>query len=209
MQPENILLVREYTRKCVVIFIHITACHIFYNTCMAIMLQHLNFYVFCVAVAASLVSNGFTVLATIIHSSFIILGHWEGYVLVQLNHIKTAKWEPCARFLRCIIFTSPWWRHQMETFSELLANCVGNLPVTGEFPTQRPVTRSFDVFFDPRLNKRLNKQSLSRPSWRHCNTYVNGKALLFVFTFFDGDTAEEITRYCSLSTNPNVNKVVG
>ena len=41
-----------------------------------------------------------------------------------------------------------WWRHQMETFSALLAFCVGNSPVTGEFPTQRPVTRSFDAFFD-------------------------------------------------------------
>ena len=30
---------------------------------------------------------------------------------------------------------------------------------TGEFPAQRPVTRSFDVFFDLRLNKRLSKQS--------------------------------------------------
>ena len=29
-----------------------------------------------------------------------------------------------------------WWRHQMETFSELLALCAGNSPVTGEFPTQ-------------------------------------------------------------------------
>ena len=41
-----------------------------------------------------------------------------------------------------------WWRHQMETFSALLALCAGNPPVTGEFPSQRPVTRSFDVFFD-------------------------------------------------------------
>ena len=52
----------------------------------------------------------------------------------------------------------------------------GNSPVTGEFPVQRLVTRSFDVFFDPRLNKRLSKQSLgwefetlSCPLWRHCN----------------------------------------
>ena len=37
-----------------------------------------------------------------------------------------------------------WWRHQMETFSALL--------VTGEFPAQRPVTRSFDVFFNDWLN---------------------------------------------------------
>ena len=40
----------------------------------------------------------------------------------------------------------------MEIFSALLAICAGNSPVPGEFPTQRPVTRSFDVFFDLRLN---------------------------------------------------------
>ena len=51
------------------------------------------------------------------------------------------------------------WRHQMETFSALLARCAGDSPVTGEFPAQRPVTRSFDVFFDLHLNKRLSKQS--------------------------------------------------
>ena len=39
----------------------------------------------------------------------------------------------------------------METFSALLAVCKGNSPVTGEFLAQRPVTRSFDVFFDLRL----------------------------------------------------------
>ena len=42
----------------------------------------------------------------------------------------------------------------METFSALLAIGTGNSPVTGEFPAQRSVTRSFDVFFDPHLNKR-------------------------------------------------------
>ena len=69
-----------------------------------------------------------------------------------------------------------WWRHQRETFSALLALFVGNSPVTGEFPAQRPVTWSFDVFFDPRLNKRLSKQSWgwwfetpSRSLWRRCN----------------------------------------
>ena len=46
-----------------------------------------------------------------------------------------------------------WWRDQMETFSALLAICAGNSPVAGEFPTQRPVKRSFDVSFDLRLNK--------------------------------------------------------
>ena len=40
----------------------------------------------------------------------------------------------------------------METFSALLAICAGNSPVTVEFPSQRPVTRSSDVSFDLRLN---------------------------------------------------------
>ena len=69
-----------------------------------------------------------------------------------------------------------WWRHQMETFSALQAICAGNSQVPGEFPTQRPVTRSFDVFLDLRLNKRLSKQSrgwwfetLPHPLWRHTN----------------------------------------
>ena len=63
----------------------------------------------------------------------------------------------------------------METFSALLAICAGNSPVTGEFPAQRPVTRSFDVFFDLRLNKQLGKRRgwgfvrQSRLLWRHCN----------------------------------------
>ena len=46
-----------------------------------------------------------------------------------------------------------------QTFSALLAIWAGNSPVTDKFPAQRPVTRSFDVFFDLRLNKRLSKQS--------------------------------------------------
>ena len=73
-------------------------------------------------------------------------------------------------------YPSPWWRHQMETFSALLALCAGNSPVTGEFPAQRPVAQSFDVFFDLRLNKRLSKQWwgwwFETPwgsLWRHCN----------------------------------------
>ena len=74
-----------------------------------------------------------------------------------------------------------WWRHQMETFSALLALWAGNSPVTGEFPSQRPVTHSFDVFFDLRLNKRLGKQSWGwwfetplRSLWRHCNAMPAG-----------------------------------
>ena len=74
------------------------------------------------------------------------------------------------------MFLYSWWRHQIETLSALLALCAGNSPVASEFPSQKPVTRSFDVFFDLHLNKRLSKQSLSWwfettscPLWRHCN----------------------------------------
>ena len=58
-----------------------------------------------------------------------------------------------------IVKHAPWWRHQMKTFSALLTIC-GKSPVTGEFPAQRPMTRSFDVFFDLRLNKRLSNGDL-------------------------------------------------
>ena len=67
-----------------------------------------------------------------------------------------------------------WWRHEIETYSALLALCAGNSSVIGEFPSQRPVTRSFVVFFHLCLNKRLSKQSWGwwvktplYPLWRH------------------------------------------
>ena len=41
--------------------------------------------------------------------------------------------------------------------ADILAICAGNSQVSGEFLTQRPVTRSFDVFFDLRMNKPLSK----------------------------------------------------
>ena len=80
-------------------------------------------------------------------------------------------------YLPCKFYS--WWRHQMETFSALLAICAGNSPVSGEFPAQRPVTPSFDIFFDLRLNKRLSKQwwgwwfeTLSCPLWRQCTVEI-------------------------------------
>ena len=99
---------------------------------------------------------------------------------------------------------SAWWRHQMETFSALLAICAGNSPVPGEFPTQRPVTRSFDVNFDLRPNKRLSKQSwglwfetLSRPLWRHHNGIDTPKSIKFlnrslVESIFTSTSADEL-----------------
>ena len=81
---------------------------------------------------------------------------------------------------RVVSKLSAWWRHQMETFSALLAICAGNSPVPGEFTTQRPVTQRFDVLCDLRLNKWLSKQgwgwwfeTLSHPLWRHCNVKIH------------------------------------
>ena len=91
----------------------------------------------------------------------------------------------------------------METFSALLAFCAGNSPVPDEFSAQRPVTRSFDIFFDLHLNNELSKQSrgwwFETPS-DHCDvsvmTYVlriyvavalwtsADDSLLFIFIIF-------------------------
>ena len=86
---------------------------------------------------------------------YMVWNDWQFYITHYLHRAND--------FMRKYIipksFGIPWWRHQMEAFSALLALCAGNSPVTGEFPSQRPVTRSFDVFFDLRLNKQLSKQS--------------------------------------------------
>ena len=86
----------------------------------------------------------------------------------------------------------------METFSALLAICAGNSPVSGEFPAQRPVTRSFDVLFDPALNKQLSKQlwgswfeTLSCSLWRHCNEYSGfSKRRVTQWSLFTRDPVE-------------------
>ena len=59
----------------------------------------------------------------------------------------------------------------METLSALLAHCAGNSTVTGESPSHRPVTRSFDVFCDLRLSIQLSKQSRHRYLRRHLAHY--------------------------------------
>ena len=101
------------------------------------------------------------------------------------NH-RLSLWQLCDKesqkvgIIMCYCLEVPWWRHEMETFSALLAICAGNSPVTGEFPTKRPVTRRFNVFFDLILNKRLSKQSWSWSFetplcslWRHYNGVAN------------------------------------
>ena len=103
--------------------------------------------------------------------------HMMSRQLVTIGLVKglSLNWHQAETMLTYCQF-HPWWRHQMETSSALLANCAENSAATGEFSAQRSVTWSFDVFFDLRLHKRLSEQSkhrwfetLSHPLGRHCN----------------------------------------
>ena len=55
------------------------------------------------------------------------------------------RWDVDSMPLLGLSADSTWWSHRMEILSALLASCSGNSPVTGQFPAQRPVTRSFNV----------------------------------------------------------------
>ena len=84
--------------------------------------------------------------------------------------------KQCYLFIKVIMWHLLWWRHQMEKNSRVTGPLYGDSPVTAEFPAQRPVTRSFGIFFDLRLNKPLSEHSWdwwfetpSCPLWRHCN----------------------------------------
>ena len=114
-----------------------------------------------------------------------VYAHWKVIRLLQcmLGKIKDKSgmvryYAPLSHFVIWVLLPIqiichiPWWRHQMEAFSALLAICAGNSPVPGEFPAQRPVTRSFDVFVDLRLSKQWWGrwfETLLRPLWRHRN----------------------------------------
>ena len=95
----------------------------------------------------------------------------ELWCVIFVNTKKLLIKQPGCLWFKTLL---TWWRHRMETVSALLNLCEGNPPVTGRFPSQRPVTRSFDDFFDVRQNKRLSKRSRCwwfetpwRLLWRH------------------------------------------
>ena len=85
--------------------------------------------------------------------------------------------------VRCHLWVSwrnwiiSWWRHQMETLSALLGLCEDNPPVTDEFPSQRPVTWGFDVFFDLRLNTQLSKH-LRHSDLRHHRAHYEATVMM-------------------------------
>ena len=78
-----------------------------------------------------------------------------------------------------MLSSKPPWLCMMTSSNKNIFRVTGGEFIgPGKFPTQRPVTRSFDVFFDLRPNKWLSKQSWvcwfetpSRSLWRHCNGY--------------------------------------
>ena len=72
----------------------------------------------------------------------------------------------------------------METFSTLLTLCAGDSPVPVEagdspvpveLPSQKPVTQSFDVSFNPHLNKRLSKPWARQHIFQH--QYITSQKL--------------------------------
>ena len=80
-----------------------------------------------------------------IYADFILL--FTCGCLVRDDLIKKYKQTNINRLCQESRESISWWRHQMETFSALLALCEGNSPFTCEFPSQKLVRRSFDVFW--------------------------------------------------------------
>ena len=94
----------------------------------------------------------FTTLLDIVWEMFIRLEAYSPSSVSPYNHVdgsnqckQGATWLPLnhAPHLKR---NASWWRHQMETFSALLDICVGNSPVPGEFPAQRPVTQYYGIW---------------------------------------------------------------
>ena len=93
------------------------------------------------------------------------------------TEVLTTKWEPSLALLSVIMASSN------GSIFRIPGPLCGEFTGNGEFPAQRPVTRSFHVFFDLRLNKWMSKQSrgwwFEMPShslWRHCNVSLTRQA---------------------------------
>ena len=93
----------------------------------------------------------------------------------------------------------PGWHNQMETFSAWLALCARNSPVTGEFPSQRPVTRSFDVFFHLCLNKGLSTVNNREAGDLRRHRAHYDVIVMIILWMCDRE-------YCRLSINPQTPK---
>ena len=106
----------------------------------------------------------------------------KGPVTQTFFHLMTSSCILPHFFYQIMLIPLPaitWWQ------TTLLHNDVikwKHFPVTDGFPSQRPVTRSFDVFFDLRLNKRLSKQSRRR--WFETPSHDNDVMMWSLYTSF-------------------------
>ena len=96
-------------------------------------------------------------------------------VRVHYNVIVMIHWSLRGKQVNWVITD---WHLMMTSSNGTIFRVTG--PLCGEFPAKRPVARSFGVFFDLCVNKRLSKQSwcwwfetLSRSFWRHHNVILN------------------------------------
>ena len=100
----------------------------------------------------------------------------------QLNTVATDALAHCVPSSATPIMMTSSNGNKFRVTGHLCGEFTGH----GEILAQKPVTRSFDVFFDLCLNKRLGKQSwgwwfetLSRPLWHHCNDGIYYVGLVY------------------------------
>ena len=126
------------------------------------------------------------------------VGLWNDAAIPEQIRPKRIKTVSCTREQPSQGYKSSEWEYINSSLQErlmmtssngsisrVMALCAGNSPVTGEFPSQRPVTRSVDVFCDLPLNKRLRWrqwfETTLLSSWRHCDVDVAISTLVAVF----------------------------
>ena len=121
------------------------------NSCLLVLRTFQDIYLFkqCICFL-------FIILAYLVHSVMPLIACPRCFPYTLCYIFYSSYYVPGGLLLLCIWVpihhkkkrqNKIWWRHQIETFSALLAFCAGNSPVTGEFPAQSAVTRSFDIFF--------------------------------------------------------------
>ena len=111
----------------------------------------------------------------------------HAYLILALTNLIRRTWVDISSLhivLIYVMLTMPILGTIMMTSSNgnifrVTGPLCGEFTGPGEFPAQKPVTLSFDVFFDLRLNKQLSKQpwgwwleTLSWSLWRHRNVIV-------------------------------------
>ena len=132
---------------------------------------------------------------------------WCGHIRNKFSSAVLMKFWPEDRSVTSIYFVvifsigliESWlWAHSLfhgiVTMTIMMTSSMDTISALQAIPAQRPVTRSFGIFFDLRLNKRLSKQSWgwwfetpSRPLWRHCNVIFCENSILHRCPHFHGN----------------------